>query len=334
MTILLAVLLVVGTATASPLAVCATIPDLGDLVREVGGEQVTVTTLSRGDENPHDVRATPSAMQALGQAGLLVVNGLALEARWLPVMLQSVHNPRIQPGTPGYLDASTVIKPIGVPAKPATDLQRDTHGLGNPHYLLDPIRGLRVAAAIRDALIKLRPDAASEITAHHDAFRDRLGAKLVGQRLASTYDVEKLIALVVRRRLSAFLERGGQSDLLRGWVGLLAGNRGVAVVADHDTWPYFAQRFGIEIAGILEPRPSAPPTGKHLASIVQVMRRRNVRVILTITPSDQQDARMLAEATGATLVPMAHLVGARPEAGDYLAMLDLNVTALAAALAP
>src|SRR5262245_13234353 len=102
-------LLLAGTAHAAPLRVCATLPDLGDIVRAVGGDDVSVVVFAKGTEDPHFVEAKPSFMKSLADAELLVVSGLELEIGWLPPLLDGARNPAVLPGGPGHLDASTVI---------------------------------------------------------------------------------------------------------------------------------------------------------------------------------------------------------------------------------
>lgn len=98
-----------------PLRTVATVPDLGSLVRTIGGKHVTVTVLAKGTEDPHFVEAKPSFIKALSQADLYVQLDLDLEIGWAPTLLQQARNRRIVPGAPGYLDASSVITPLDVP---------------------------------------------------------------------------------------------------------------------------------------------------------------------------------------------------------------------------
>jgi zinc/manganese transport system substrate-binding protein len=57
----------------------------------------------------------------------------------------------------GFLDASTAIVPLEVPTGEVDRSMGDIHPEGNPHYLADPLNGLKVAALIRDRLAVLDP---------------------------------------------------------------------------------------------------------------------------------------------------------------------------------
>jgi ABC-type Zn uptake system ZnuABC Zn-binding protein ZnuA len=315
-----------------PLQVAVTVPDLGSLVREIGGDQVAVTVFAKGTEDFHSVEAKPSFIKALSEADLFIQMGMEMELGWAPLLQQNARNAKVLPGARGFLDASTVITPLEVPSGPVDRSMGDVHPAGNPHYLVDPMNGLRVARLIRDKLIELRPERQKFFEDRYADFRQRLGTALVGETLAKKYDTEKLALLFEAGKLGDFLKSQGEESLLGGWFGLMMPYRGAKAVADHNTWPYFARRFGISVIGFLEPKPGLPPTTKHLNEVIELMRAQRIRVALANPYFDPRAAQLVAQQTGARLVKMAHQVGARPEAKDYLQMVDYNVRQLAAAL--
>jgi ABC-type Zn uptake system ZnuABC Zn-binding protein ZnuA len=317
---------------ARPLQVAVTVPDLGSLVREIGGDQVAVTVFAKGTEDFHSVEAKPSFIKTLSEADLFIQMGMEMEAGWAPVLHQNARNAKVLPGARGFLDASTVIAPLEVPSGPVDRSMGDVHPAGNPHYLVDPINGLQVARLIRDKLIELRPERQRHFQERYASFRQRLGTALVGEVLAKKYDVEKLAVLFEAGKLSDFLKSQGEESLLGGWFALMLPYRGAKVVADHNTWPYFARRFGLSVIGFLEPKPGLPPTTRHLNELIETMRAQGVRVILANPYFDPRFARFVAERTGAQVVSMAHMVGARPSTNDYLSMVDYDVRQLAGAL--
>jgi ABC-type Zn uptake system ZnuABC Zn-binding protein ZnuA len=296
-------------AGAGPLQVVTTVPELGRLVREVGGEHVAVTVLVKGTEV-----------------------GLEGEVGWAPVLLQQARKARVLPGAPGYVDASTVITPLDVPAGPVDRSMGDVHPFGNPHYLLDPMQGLKVAQLIRDKLSALRPEHRASFASRYAAFLQRLGTALVGETLAKKYDLGKLALLIEHDRLGAFLQAQGETALLEGWLGRMVPYAGTRAVSDHNVWAYFAQRFGVSMVGFLEPRPGLPPTTKHLRELMQIMQAQGVKLILASAYYDPRHAQFVAQHTGARIVPLANQVGAREGTDDYLSMVDYNVRQLVTAL--
>jgi ABC-type Zn uptake system ZnuABC Zn-binding protein ZnuA len=317
---------------AGSLKVCATVPELGSLVKEIGGNQVAVTVFAKGTENPHFVEAKPSLIKELSQADLLVQMGMELETGWLPVLLNNASNGKVLPGARGNLDASVVITPMEVRSGVIDRSMGDVHPFGNPHYLTDPLNGLKVAALIRDRLSELRPGQQKYFQERYQAFRQRLGAALVGEKLAQKYDFEKLAILYEHGKLLDFLKSQHDEGLLGGWQGQMQPYFGTKAVADHDLWPYFAHRFGIRVVGFMEPIPGVPPTTKHLTELIKQMQEQKIKLILASSFFDRRHIQFVAGQTGAKVAEMAHQVGARPGTGDYLSLTDYNVRQVVSAL--
>jgi ABC-type Zn uptake system ZnuABC Zn-binding protein ZnuA len=315
-----------------PIAVCATVPELGSIVREVGGEQVAVEVFTKPTEDPHFTPARPSLVKALNACELLVEVGLDLETAWLSALLKSARNAAVLPGGAGFLDASTAITPLDVPTGTIDRSMGDVHPFGNPHYLADPVNGLLVAGRVRDKLAALRPASQAYFDERLAVFRKTVATALVGATLAAKYDVVKLALLAEHGKLVEFL-RGQQDDgALGGWLGMLAPRYGVRVVDDHPIWPYFARRFGLVVAAHLEPKPGIPPTTKHLAEVIALVKSSGIRAVLASSYYDPRHARFVGEQTGAKVLAMANQVGSRPGTDSYVAFVDYNVRQVADAL--
>src|SRR5436190_23351295 len=82
------------------ISVLTTTTDLGEIVKWVGAERVSVKTLCKGPEDPHFLEARPSFIRMGGEADLLVIVGMELEVGYLPLILRDGSNPRIKPGSP------------------------------------------------------------------------------------------------------------------------------------------------------------------------------------------------------------------------------------------
>lgn len=316
----------------APLRVVATMPDLGDLARSVGGALVQVTTITKGPEDPHFSQPRPSFIKALSEADVFVLVGMDLEIGYAPVLLRSARNARVLPGAPGYVDASAVIEPLDVPTGTVDRSMGDVHVLGNPHYLLDPVNGLRVADLLRERFSKLRPAQAEHFASGFAELRRRIAVALVGEVLANKYEIEPLMRAADLGRLDRFLADQGDRASLGGWIGQLRPHAGTRLVSDHRLWPYFARRFGFELFADMEPVPGVPPSTRHLQGLVERMREGSVRMIVTAPYYDPRHAQFLADATGSTVVRLAHQTGALPGVDGYLEMVDHNVSSLAATL--
>ena len=159
-------------------------PELSSLAKEVGGDYVQLFTFAKATEDPHFVEAKPSFIKTLSTCNLYVQIGLELEVGWAPVLLQNARNAKILLGAPGYVDASSVVTPMEVPTTPVNRSMGDVHPLGNPHYLLDPLNGLKVAALLRDKFSELQPENAQYFADRYMNLRQRVGSALVGESLA------------------------------------------------------------------------------------------------------------------------------------------------------
>jgi ABC-type Zn uptake system ZnuABC Zn-binding protein ZnuA len=330
------VLLSTAAAQAQRLSVCCSVPDLASLVQAIGGENVSVTAFAKGTEDPHFVEAKPSFVKSLSQANLLVMLGLGMEDGWSPVVLQSARNPAVASGAAGYLDASSAIRPLDVPAGVIDRSQGDVHIGGNPHYLLDPICGMQVARLIRDKLTELRPNQKALCEQRCEDFCRRMGVLLIGEPLAKKYKVDdypKLALLFEHGKLEPYLKSQREDALLGGWLGMMLPYFGTKAVDDHNMWPYFARRFGVRVIAHMEPKPGVPPTTQHLGAVAQQMRTELARIVLANPYYDPRHAQFLAASAGAKIVNVAHQVGSRPGTDDYLSMVDYNVRQLASALA-
>jgi ABC-type Zn uptake system ZnuABC Zn-binding protein ZnuA len=325
-------------ADVPPLKVCATIPDLGLIAKEIGGAEVEVETLAKGPQDPHFLEAKPSFIKILSRAELFIQNGLELEVGWAPVLLRSARNPSIQPGQRGHLDASTAIVPLERPSGALDRSAGDVHPLGNPHFLLDPLNGLRAAEAIAAKLAELMPDGKAGFEKRLEEFRRRLAASLLGEPIAAAHpggELTKLLELLAKGGLDpflAYLDKTGRRAALGGWLGDLLPHRGAKLIADHNLWPYFAKRFGVEVIEFLEPKPGLSPTTKHLGEVVESVRQAKVKAILSVPYFDARHAEFVARHTGASIARMTHQAGGREGADGYLGMCDYNVRALNAAL--
>lgn len=266
--------------------------DLASLVREVGGDKVAVEALARGYQDPHFVEAKPSFVIKLHGADLLVVVGRELEASWLPSLITQSRNPKVQPGSAGYLDASLTARILDVPTGQITRAMGDVHPQGNPHYWLEPENGRRIARAIQGKLAELSPN----------------DAAYFAQRFAD-FD----------RRLTE-----GQTR----WAAAMAPYKGLKIVTYHRSWPNFTQEFGLDVVGYVEPKPGIPPSPAHTLALQNEMRRQKVKLILVEPYFDVKTPDAVARATGARVLVLPPSVGGVKEAGDYIRLFDYNVRLL------
>ena len=281
-------------ATPAPLRVVTTTTDLKALAEAVGGDRVQVVSLAPPTQDPHTVEAKPGHVEALRAAQLFVRVGLGHD-RWVVPAVEKANNQKILPGQPGFVNASAgveLLEPVPPGARPGIG---HVHGGGNPHYWLDPDNAAPITAAILAGLRRIAPRDAPAFAANREAFLARLAE--------------------------------GRDR----WVKALAPFAGARLVAFHNSWPYFARRFRLEVAGFIEPRPGVPPPPSHLAELIERMKRHQIRVVIVEPYVDPSVARLVASRAGARIALLAPSVGAAEGAQDYLQLFEHNVRTLVAA---
>lgn len=231
---------------AAEVRVVTTLPALAALADEVGGELVEVTPMLASTQDPHYADARPSLMLALSKADLLILNGLELEVGWLPKLLVGARNARVQAGADGYLDASTVVHRLEVPAAKIDRSQGDVHPGGNPHFLYDPRAARAVVGAITERLAKLDP-------ANRDAYFAR-GRKLMKELEAfAAEQTQRFLALGPDRR---------------------------RVVSYHRSFPYLYAWLHLEEVATVEPKPGISPDPGHVSKVLSTIKGTGAPAIL------------------------------------------------------
>src|SRR5438270_2374446 len=236
------------------LKVVATLPDLGSLAREVGGDKVDVSVLAKPTEDSHFVDARPSFVVQLRDADVLIDGGAELEIGWLPPLLQNARNPKIEVGKPGRVQASQGVKLMGVPTT-LTRAAGDVHAMGNPHFMTDPIIAKAVAQHIAQSFSAVDPPNAAAYDANYKKFEATINGKL------------------------------------QEWGATLLPFKGQPVAAYHESWVYFAHRFGFNIDIFLEPKPGIPPSPSHLVEVIENMKAARVIAVLV----EQYQNRKIAD---------------------------------------
>lgn len=326
----LSLLLALGSqhavADSDLLRVVVTSTDLASLAREIGGERAIVFSLSQGLEDPHTINVKPGFVIGLEAADLFIQVGLGIENAWLKDLLAGVKNPKVKPGGAANLNLGRGVRQLD--GAEGTGTVGSFHEEGNPHYLLDPIEGLKAAKTISQRFGELRPEWKAEFERRHAAFEKKLRIALAGEECARDADFEAVVLQFERAKSRAELDKLLKEHQLGGWLAALLPYRGRVIVGDHDLWPYFARRYGLEVLGYLEPSPGVPPTTKHLQALISQMKERKVGVILSAPYFDARHARFVSEKAGAKVIPMAHQAGGRPGPDDYHSMLRHNVEQL------
>jgi len=278
------------------LKVVTTTEDLASLAREVGGDKVQVDALAKGYQDPHFVDPKPSFILQVSRADLLIAVGRELEIGWLPPLITSSRNAKIQPGASGYLDASQNVRILEIPSGQITRAMGDVHPSGNPHYWLDPDNGRKIAASIRDKLSEMSPNDKAYFAQRYNDFDQKL------------------------------------AEAQKRWDATMAPFKGTKIVTYHRSWPNFMERFGLDVMGYVEPKPGIPPSPSHTLELIAEMKRLGVKLIVVEPYFDLKTPQAIANQVGGKVLILAPSVGGEKEATDYIHLFDYDVNLLASTL--
>ncbi len=279
--------------SADQIRVVATTNDLASVARAVGGDNVEVMTLARPTEDPHFVDGKPSFIRVVNQADVLIEGGAALEAGWLPPLIANGRNTRVALGSPGRVVASQGLSLLDVP--PVLDRSMgDVHPYGNPHFMLDPVAAEAVAQSIAVSLCAIDAERCSDYEKNSSQFRSAINARMPV------------------------------------WQAALGPFKGQKIVTYHKDYDYFLRRFGLVVAGTLEPKPGIPPSPAYLAALIPRMKMEHVRLILIEPFRERSNPDFVAEATGAQVLVLPTIPSGKHP--DYIGHIDSDVRLLAEAL--
>ena len=288
--ILFLLLFCIGNAAlnAAKIIVVTTTTDLRSITELIGSDKVEVTSIATGFQNPHFVDPKPSYIIKLSKADMFVTVGLDLETGWSPQLLSSSRNLKIQKGSNGYVDASAGVTLLQVPSS-INRSEGDIHIYGNPHYWLDPVNGKQIARNICDALEKISPENKNYFEDNLKAFNEKIDMKL------------------------------------KEWTTKMSPYNGSKIIAYHNEWCYFEQRFGLKIVDFLEPKPGIPPTPSQLVKIISEVKSNSIRVIISSPYFTTSSSDVVVQQTAAKSIILATSVGAFEGIKDYFGLFDYNI---------
>jgi zinc/manganese transport system substrate-binding protein len=268
-------------------------PEWAALAQELGGDKVNVYSATTAQQDAHHIEARPSLIARARNADLMICSGSELEIGWVPLLLTQAGNNRIQPGSPGYLEASQLVERIEIPGVIDRSLG-DIHPAGNPHVHTDPRNIARVAEVLAQRLAQLDPADAATFKSRADSFKARW------------------------------------QSAIRRWEHDGARLKGVPVVVFHKDFSYFIRWMGMREVGSLEPKPGIPPTPAHLAGLVEQMKSAPAKAILYSPYNDPKAAQFLSERTAIPAVMVPFTVGGSDRAGDLFGLFDDTIARLLA----
>jgi zinc/manganese transport system substrate-binding protein len=278
-------------AALAALSVFATAPEWGALVQEIGGDAVKVSVATTALQDVHHVEAKPSLIARARTADLVVATGAELEAGWLPLVLRQAGNARVQPGRPGYFEASAFVALRDRPAR-LDRSEGDVHPGGDPHVQTDPRNILKIAAPLASRMAELDPDNAAAYRQRAAAFADRFAARIAG------------------------------------WERQAAPLRGVPIVVQHKAFAYLIDWLGLKEVATLEPKPGVEPTTAYLSQVLATLAVQPARMVLRAAYQSDRSSQWIAERAKIPVVTMPFTVGGTEDAKDLDSLYGATIARL------
>ncbi|MBI5143125.1 MAG: zinc ABC transporter substrate-binding protein [Nitrospirae bacterium] len=275
-----------------PIPVAAGIQPVADFARQVGGERVNVTRLLPPGANPHSFDPSPSLVASLSNARVFFRVGAGLEYWADRIVSSSASSVK----TVTLIDGLDVL-PFGEEDPQAHgdhghDDDGHEHGTIDPHVWLDPLLAMRMVDRMASELSSLDPSGAG--------FYNKR-AELYKAELKKLHD--DIVASVSRFRTKEF-------------------------VTFHNSWNYFARRYGLKLAGIIEEAPGREAGPRKLAALVRRIKSSGIKVIFAETQFSPRAAEAIARESGAR-VAMLDPMGGGP---GYISMMRANLAAMEKAM--
>lgn len=279
---------------------------LADIASQVAGDRLPVESLSPLGLDPHTLEITPRDAARLADADVLIVNGGGLET-WLEPVLQTSGSKALlieaSKGlvfrTPQAGEPAAVHEAESVQGTAGPEHEHEQ----DPHFWLDPTKVIAYVENIRSGLIQADPAGQAEYTANATIY------------VQSLNELDRWIA--------------GQIETIP------PGRR--LIVTNHESFGYFADRYGLQIAGVVLPGASslAAPSAGQLAALVQAIRSTGAPAIFLETGASPELAEQVAEETGIQVITGLYTHSLSPDDGpapSYLKMMRYNTQLIVNAL--
>lgn len=267
------------------LRVFACEPEWAALATAIGGASVDATSGTTALQDPHYIQARPSLIARVRRADLVVCSGSQLEIGWLPLLLTKANNPKVQPGSRGYLEVSALVPRLEVPTSIDRSLG-DIHPQGNPHVQLNPHNIAVIARVLAERMAELDPQGDYEAGA------------------------------------AVFLARWNAA--IPAWEARAKPLAGERIIVHHKSWAYLEDWLGLVEVGQLEPVPGVPPTASHLSELLAQLGNdgQGADVIVRAPFQDQKPSAWLSARTGIPSVMLPLTVGGSEGADDLFGLFD------------
>lgn len=269
--------------------VVTTLPDVAEVVKAIGGNQVDVSSLLSGGTDPHFADARPDYILKVNRADVVCSVGLELEIGWLPKVLEKSGNSKVQAGGPGFCELGKSVKPLDLPQGVVNRSLGDVHPHGNPHFTLDPLKLAESGAEVVRVLSQVDSANAGMYQKNYDAFKKQMES------------------------LHAQIKSKVKKD---------------KVMEYHKEFTYFFRAYGLESVGSLEEKPGMPPSATRIAEVAQMAKANKIQVLFATPSAPHKTLERFQELSGIPVVTVPSYIQSSGNGNSIEALQNLLMKAL------
>ena len=263
MKLVLALLVFLPLSLQAKVKVVTTLPDIAEVVREIGQNHVDVQSLLQGNEDPHYAEARPDFILKVNRADIVCGMGLELEIGWLPKVLEKSGNKKVQIGSDTYCELGRTVKALDIPTGVINRSLGDVHAHGNPHFNLSPLKLVEGGAEVLRVLTIALPEQKAELEKNYDSFAAKMKA--------------------LQAKLQAQIKPG-------------------KVMEYHKEYSYFFAAYGLTSVGSLEEKPGMPPSAARIAQVAKMAKEQKVTVLFASPSASHKTLERFKELSGIAVV--------------------------------
>ncbi len=284
-------ILLLPLALFAKLNIAVSYPYIGALTKSIGGKNINIIVLAKGDWDPHFVVPRPSLISKIRNADGLIINGGQLEIGWLPQLINRGANPKTKVGAKSFLDLSHHIKMILKP-KNVDRSGGDIHPDGNPHFHLDPNNILILADTIKRYLSSIDITNSKAYEKNYEIFIKMFKIKI------------------------------------DEWNKKMSNKKGLKVIQFHNNLAYFIKAYGLKNIATIEPLPGIPASSKHIMNLIKLIKKEKPFCILHDVYHSTKTAKYISSKTDIPIVLMPHDINSLDSIKDLTSLFDYLTSAL------
>lgn len=282
--------LIAQNAYSEKIKVVASIHPLGDVTKQVGKDRVSVKVMLPPAASPHTFEPTPLDMMEIQNSKIFVKAGAGLEF-WAEKMMKASSNRKII-----IVDAASglpLIRHVHSHTSAGASEEKAHQESADPHVWLDPVLMKTVVDKIQNALSKADPEGEVYYRENAEKYKKDLDA----------------LHSEIMDRVKSF--------------------RVKEYITFHPAWNYFSKRYGLRVAGVIEESPGREPSPKHIAKIINEIKRINSKIVFAEPQFNPKIAEVIAKEAGAKVLFLDPVGSPNLKGRDtYIGLMRYNLSVM------